>query len=155
MAGTAKVVWDLAVKYGPKLGAALAVLWTFLKENPNIPTWLSKQLREIAERTKVLSKRGHAARIRGTLDIIRDVAREVDAHDGEAPGTDIGTWVSHADSIGHRVRLAEALPKPQRKETLARLLTESEALLADLISALTSIRSAPATALPEDEPGTS
>jgi hypothetical protein len=118
----------LAVKHGPKLVSAIGLLATFMKNNPGIPSWFRKQLDDVNKRV-----------VRGMLDIVKDVASKLREHDRERSGADADRWIERADSIGHRVRLAEALPKASQKKTLAGLLSETEALLAELIDALARV----------------
>lgn len=141
MPGQMQAALKIAMKYGPKIGAAIAVLSTFLNENPGISTWSRKRIQEINKRIEALSNRGDAARIREMLDIVRDVAQDSDVRDGGWSEAHAEQWKNHADNIGHRVRLAEALPKPDRKRALAELLTETETLLADAINALARVSS--------------
>ena len=135
MAGRAQAVFQFALKHGPKMGEALAVLVSFIKANPDLPAVLRERLVDISRRINALSKRGGAAKINGMLDIIRDFARDASPA-GADSRVDAGLWMSRVDSIRHRVRLASALPRPAQKKNLALLMTETENALADLINTL-------------------
>ena len=126
----------LAVKNAPKIIAAIGALSVFLKNHPDISTRARETLEGIPKRlTTVLQRHGDAAKIRGILGIIRDVAGELDAPATSGPRIDAGEWLAKADGIERRVRLAEAQPRAEQKKTLAGLLSEAEALLADFIQA--------------------
>jgi hypothetical protein len=151
-AGTAV---KFVVKNGPKIVAALGTVSVFLKNHPEIPAWFREQLDDIPKRISAAqARRTDAARIRGMLDIIRDVAREAEVNEADPSTADAATWIRRADEIELRVRLAEALPRPEQKKTLARLRTETEALLAERIDAVTGAPPVPASDSPSDEPPT-
>lgn len=152
MPADARAVWRFAVKNWPKAVAALGALRVFLKDHPEISKWLREQFDDIAQRVVAVQKRrGDAARIRGILDIIRDVAREWGVQKGDPSTADAALWLRRADDIELGVRLAEQQPRPDQKRTLARLGAEADALLADLLQAMARVRSLPAPEPPEDE----
>jgi hypothetical protein len=153
MRADAGAMWRFAVRNWPKILAAVGALNAFLKEHPGVSTWLREQLDDIGKRVvAVQARRGDAARIRGMLDIIRDVAREWDAHQGDRSTADAAPWLRRADDIELGVRLAEKQARPDQKRTLVRLRAETDALLADLLQAMARARSLPATDSPGNEP---
>ena len=78
----------LAVKNAPKIIAAIGALSVFLKNHPDISTRARETLEGIPKRlTTVLQRHGDAAKIRGILSIIRDVAGELDAPAASGPGS--------------------------------------------------------------------
>ncbi len=149
MAGQAQVVITFALKYGPTIGKALADLVAFVKANPSLPAAVRSRLADITRRLNAVSKRTGAAKITGMLDIIRDVAGEASA-DGQS-AVDAGPWITRADSIGRRVRLASALPRADQKKALALLMTETKVALADLIEALAPVGPARPAVAPAEE----
>jgi hypothetical protein len=152
MPSTAGAIVKAAVKHGPKIAAGVITFVAFVKENPAITTWLREHLGDIPKRlNEVNARHGDAAKFRGMLEIIRDVARELDAHAGDQPTTHAATWLEHADKIELGVRLAEAQPRPEQKRTLARLRTETEELLAELLQATAGVQTDPSTESTEPE----
>jgi hypothetical protein len=147
-------MWRFLVKNWPKIIAAIGTLDLFLKNHPGIPAWFRERLDEIPKRIVAVQKRhGDAAKIRGMLDIIRDVAHQLDAHEGAQATTDAAaSWIRRADDIELGVRLAESQARTEQKKTLARLRTETDALLAELIDAIARVRALPASEPPDDEP---
>ena len=147
---------QFVVKNWPRALAALKELDTFLKAHPGVPTWLRGRLDDIRRRIDAVQKRrGDAARIRGMLDIIRTESRELAAHEGHRSATDPAAWIRRADTIDHRVRLAEVQDRPEQRRTLARLKAEADLLLADLIDATADVPSGLESEQPdgpEDEP---
>jgi hypothetical protein len=149
---TVGAIWQLLVKHWPKIVAALTLFETFIKNHPGLPVWLKAQFEEVSKRVIAAQKRrGAAARIRGMLAIIRDVARDLDAHDGEQSTTDAANWIRRADDIELGVRLAETQARADQKKTLNRLRGETDTLLADLLEAA-RVRSLSATESPADKP---
>lgn len=145
MPGGARALWRLGVKFGPRLVAVITAASAFIASHPEVPAWFRRRLENVQEKIAAAQQqRGDAAKIRAMLTIIREVAGELDAHDGEQPSTDPATWLRRADSIDRGVRLAEAQPRPDQKKTLARLRTETGDLLAELIEVTTPTYSAPA-----------
>ena len=150
MATPAGAIWKLAVKNwpeivknGPKVVAAVGVLSQYLKDHPDIPTWLRQRLTAVPERiVREQRKHGEAAKIRGNLDIVRDVARDAE----KAAGSPVppSSYIARADGIDRAVRLAEAMSRSEQKSALAQLRTRTDALLAELIDAVAQV-----------EPGTS
>jgi hypothetical protein len=134
MAIPAKDAVKFIVKNGPKAMAAAAALMAFLKDHPALPSWFRHQADELRKRiAKIPERHGDAARIRGMLDIIRDVAQQTEAHGPQGSGATAASWIARADNIEQRVRLAEAQQGATRKKTLARIATETDELLAALI----------------------
>ena len=130
--------WPEIVKNGPKVVAAVGVLTQFLKDHPDIPTWLRQRLNDIPDRIiREQKKHSDASRIRGNLDIVRDVARDAE---NAAPGTIVAApFIARADGIERGVRLAEALARPEQKTALMQLKTRTDALLAELIDAVARV----------------
>ena len=137
--------WPLLVKYGPKALGALTVLTRFAADNPAIPTWFRKRLQDLPKRLSDVQKRsGDAARIRGTLEVVRDVARDAQAADEQVDGAG---YVVRADRIERGVKLAETLDGQERKLALRRLKTDTDGLLAEVLEAVSGRRPpAPAAA---------
>jgi len=137
----------LAVKNAPRIIAAVGALSVFLKNHPDLSTRARETLEAVPKRfTAALQRHGDAAKTRGILGIIRDVAGELDVPGASGPKIDATEWLAKADGIERRVRLAEAQPRPEQKKTLAGLLSEAEALLADFIQATADTK-------PSTEPG--
>lgn len=133
--------WPLLVKHWPKVLVAFGALTKWLNDHPDVPDRIRKRFADLP--TRILDaqqRRGDAAKIRATLDIVRDVAR--DAHEAES-SFDAGSWTRRADDIALGVRLAEELARPQRRTTLARLKAQTDTLLADLIDAVAHLHSGP------------
>jgi hypothetical protein len=86
---------------------------------------------------------GPAAKIRGTLDLIRDVAN--DAQQAETSFL-AAPWIARADDIALGVRLAEQQDRPKQKETLADLKTRTDALLAELLETVARLHAPDSTA---------
>lgn len=151
MAIPAKNAVTFVVKNGPAALAAGARLITFLKDHPALPTWFRDQADDLRKRVaEILKRRGDAPRIRGMLDIIRDVAHQMEAHGPEGSGATAASWIAQADNIEQRVRLAEAQLGATQKKTLARIATETDELLAALIEETARIGARAATR--SDEP---
>jgi hypothetical protein len=130
--------WPELVKNGPKVVAAVGALSQFLKDHPDIPTWLRQRLDDVPKRVISVQKRhGDASRIRGNLDIVRDVARDAEKADGRT--VQAAGYVARADGIERGVRLAEALARPEQRTALAQLKTRTDALLAELIDAVAQV----------------
>lgn len=142
----------LAVKNAPKIIAAIGALSVFLKNHPDISTRARETLEGIPKRlTTVLQRHGDAAKIRGILSIIRDVAGELDSDSAAGPRIDAVEWTARADGIERRVRLAEAQPRAEQKRTLAGLLSEAEVLLAEFIQATSETKPSSAPKPPDAE----
>jgi hypothetical protein len=139
MAVQIKDVVKLVVKHGPQVSRALAYALDFIKQNPNAPVWVRTRLQDLVKRLQELRKKKDAKRIRGTLEVVRDVARDAGTQSPLPSPTGAKSWAARADNIGHRVRLAEAMPKAQKKVALALLVTETDALLADLLESIAKI----------------
>jgi hypothetical protein len=123
--------WPLLVKYGPKVVAALPLVTKFVKDHPDVPNWFRDRMNAVPKRLVAIQGRvGTAAKITGTLDLIRDVAR--DAEQAETSFS-AAPWVGRADDIALGVRLAEKQDRPKQKETLAGLKGRTDDLLADLL----------------------
>ena len=145
MATPAGAIWKLAVKNwpeivknGPKVVAAVGVLSQYLKDHPDIPTWLRQRLTAIPDRVIAEQrKHGEAAKIRGNLGIVRDVAR--DAEKAAGSPVQASSYVARADGIERGVKLAEALTRSEQKAALAQLRTRTDALLAELIDAVAQV----------------
>lgn len=126
MAVPVRDVAKYVVKNVPTVLAALATVRTFVNDHPGTPTWFRDQFDDLGKRIAAVQKQyGDAARIRGMLVIVRDVAHQMDAHGDR--------WISRADNIEQRVRLAEARPRPGQKKALAAIAKETDELLAHLI----------------------
>jgi hypothetical protein len=153
LAGT---VFRLVVKNAPKIGVALQAVNVFLKANPAISTWARERLTAVPKQVAAVQKRhGDAAKIRGMLDIVREVAGELEAHASDAAGPVVAApWVQRADDIERGVRLAEKQSPPERRKSFARLKEQADALLAELLEATTRVQTVPApgaTAASQDE----
>jgi hypothetical protein len=147
-------MWRFVVKNWPQIVAALGTANTFLKEHPGLQDWWRERLNDVSKRVAaVQQRRGDAARIRGMLDIIRDVAHELDASAADPSRVDAAGWTRRADDIELGVRLAESQARPERRRTLARLKTETDALLADVIDAIARVRALPEGGTPEVQEG--
>jgi hypothetical protein len=142
----------LAVKNAPRIIAAVGALSVFLKNHPEIPARARETLEGIPKRiTTVLQRHGDAAKIRGILGIIRDVAGELSTDGTSEPHIDAAAWTARADSIERRVRLAEAQPRAEQKRTLAGLLSEAEVLLAEFIQATSETKPSSTPGAPDGE----
>lgn len=131
----------LIVKHWPKILMAVGALTKFVNDHPDLPDRFRKQLSALPDRiADAQRRRGDAAKIRGTLDIVRDVAR--DAQEAEH-AFESATWIRRADDIALGVRLAEELDRPQRKPALAKLKAQTDTLLADLIDTVAHLHSGP------------
>jgi hypothetical protein len=123
--------WPLVLKYGPKAVAALTVVTKFVSDNPKVPEWFRKRIEDLPNRlSDVQKKRGDAAKIRGTLEIIREVA--LDAQRADA-SVDAGAYVARADRIERGVRLAETQERGDQKPLLAKLKSDTDSLLAAVL----------------------
>jgi hypothetical protein len=137
-------VWRFVVKNWPQIVSALTAANRYLKDHPGLQDWWRERLTEVSKRiVAVQQRRGDAARIRGMLDIIRDVARELDEHAADRSRVDAAGWTRRADDIELGVRLAESQARPERRRTLARLKTETDALLAEVVDAIARVRELP------------
>jgi hypothetical protein len=140
----AATIWKFMVRNWPRIAAAVGTIDTFLKEHPGVPAWFRERLGDVrVQLLAVQQRRGEAARIRGMLGILRDVAQDLDAHDATRPRVDAAEWLGHADNIERRVRLAEAQSRAERRKSLERLRAETDGLLAALIDATAHARSVP------------
>lgn len=154
MPGRAVTAVQFVVKNWPRIAAAFATVNLFLQRNPTISARVREQLEDIQKRLVALQhRRSDAGRIRGMLDIVRDVARELEAQD-EGSSVAAAAWLRRADTIERGVRLAEAQPRQEQKRTLARFKADAEALLAELVEATARTEADPAPAPPEVEPPT-
>lgn len=125
---------ELAKKYGPQLGTAVAAIGTFLAKNPKVSTWAQEHLDDLPKRLAVvLQRRGDAAKIRGVLEVTRDSVRTLRSKDAERVRDVADGWVTRADDLELVVGLAEHLGASERRRTLARLRTKADALLAEVI----------------------
>jgi hypothetical protein len=103
----------------------------FVQDHPDVPNRLRDRVNGVPKRLAGIQARiGTAAKITGTLDLIRDVAR--DAEQAETSFS-AAPWVGRADAIALGVRLAEKQDRPKQKETLAGLKGRTDDLLADLL----------------------
>ena len=126
--------WPLIVKYGPKVVAALPLVLKFVQDHPDVPNWFRERMSGVPKRLVAIQARvGTAARIRGTLDLIRDVARDAQEAETSFQAT---PWVERADDIALGVRLAEKQDRPKQKETLGGLKTRTDDLLAELLESV-------------------
>lgn len=126
--------WPLLVKYGPQALTAVSVLTKFVTDNPAVPAWFRDRLRDVPKRMNAVQKRhGEAAKIRGTLEIIRDVAQDAHTADARINAAD---YRSRADRIELGVRLAETQDRQARKIQLGRLKADTDALLAELLESV-------------------
>ncbi len=126
--------WPLVVKYGPRVVAVLPHFVKFFQDHQEIPNWFRDRMGGVPKRLVAIQARvGTAARIRGTLDLIRDVSR--DAQQAET-SFDATPWVGRADDIALGVRLAEKQDRPKQKETLAGLKSRTDDLLAELLESV-------------------
>lgn len=151
LAGTG-AIWQFLSKNWPHIVRALQAVDAFLKIHPGVSTWIRQQLEEIRGRVvSVQKRRGEAAKIRGMLEIVKDVALELDTHAGHLSTADATTWIRRADDIERGVRIAETQARPDRKKSLARLRAETDVLLAEVIDAMAGVRPLPATATTDDE----
>jgi hypothetical protein len=142
-------IWRFVVKNWPQIVAALTTANRFLKDHPDLQAWWRQRLNDVSARVvAVQRRRSEAARIRGVLDIIRDVAHELETHQEDHPGFEAAPWVRRADDIELGVRLAETQARAEQRRTLGRLRTETDALLAQLLDATARLRSLP---VPEEE----
>jgi len=133
MSPIAGTVAKLVIKYGPKAIAAIISMATLIAKNPAMAEWAKKQFEDISRRMQEVSKeRGDAAKTRGTLSVIRDVARALEANDPGKDETHADLWIQRADKIELRVQLAEALPRTPKKKALSDLKAEATSLLAVL-----------------------
>ncbi len=124
--------WPQLVRHWPRVVATLGVVVKFVQDHPEIPAWFRTRLEDVPKRlADVQRRRGLPARIRGTLDIVRDVALDAaQAHGGHVTAEE---YLRRADGIDRGVRLAEALPHPARREQLGRLKEQTDVLLSDLL----------------------
>ena len=135
----------------PKAVAALKEVDAFLKEHPDVPTWLRRRFDDIRKRIETIpQRRGDAAKIRAMLDIVRTEARDFEAQGGHR--IDAASWAQRADNLERRVRLAEVLNQPEQRTALARLRAEADALVGDLIDATATVQSLPAPATEGEQP---
>lgn len=142
--------WPLLVKYGPKAVAAVTVLIKFVTETPGIPDWFRDRLEDLPKRmSDVQKRRGDAAKIRGTLEIIRDVARDAETADERIDGAG---YALRADRIERGVKLAETQDRQEQKVLLSRLSTDTNALLAEVLEAVSGTSHAGATGAVSPEP---
>jgi hypothetical protein len=126
--------WPLLLKYGPKAVAAFGVLSKFVADNPRIPTWFRERLEHLPTRLSDVQRRpGDAAKIRGTLEIIRDVARDAQKADERVDAED---YVNRADRIERGVKLAETQDRREQRALLGKLKADTDALLAELLEAV-------------------
>jgi hypothetical protein len=139
--------WPLLVTYGPRVLTAFTVVSKFAADNPLIPKWFRERLEHLPNRLNEVQKRhGDAAKIRGTLDIIRDVAR--DAQTANEP-VDAALYVSRADRIERGVKLAETRDRQEQKPLLGKLKADTDALLADVLEAVSGTSTGTAAAAPD------
>ncbi|MGN6444487.1 hypothetical protein [Amnibacterium sp.] len=142
MPGTARAVLAMAakagpliLKYGPRVAGAVAVLTKFAHDNPGIPAWFRARLRDVPQQMEdVQHRHGDAAKIAGTLGIIRDVARDAKTADERI---DAEGYVLRADRLERGLRLVEAQEGHERKQRLTQLKADTDALLAEVLEAVT------------------
>jgi hypothetical protein len=157
MEGDARGVSRFVAKNWPRVVVALKEVETFLKDHPEVPNRLRRQLDDIRKRLDAVQNlRGDAARIREMLNVVRSEARDLDGPGGTQSTAGAARWTSRADNIERRVRLAELQDQPAQKNTLAGLRAEAGVLIAELIDATANAGSLslPQREEPEDEPGT-
>jgi len=131
----ASKLWPLLVKYGPKVVGAVTLLTKFVADNPRIPAWFRERMTDLPKRLSDVQKRhGDAAKIRGTLEIIRDVAQSAQQA-GES--LDAADYTARADRIERGLRLVEAKDRADRKPMLAKLKSDTDDLLAEVLQAVT------------------
>ncbi len=122
----------LLVKHWPKVVQTIPVVVRFVQDNPAVPAWFRERLADVPRRlAAAYARRSPAARIRATLEIVRDVAR--DAERADASRMTAKHYLDRANGIERGVRLAEAQSRPQQGTTFERLTKETDALLADLL----------------------
>lgn len=137
VATAAVKLWPIIRKNWPKAMAAIGQIYKFIGDNPDLPKKLKDLLTGVPQRVADVQKRGDEAdKILGTLNIVRDVAREASMNGSTA--VDVDRSVAHANGIERGVRLAAALSRPAKKQALARLRSQTDELLAELIDAVAS-----------------
>lgn len=151
MAADTARIWTFVVTNWPRIAGAIGTMDRFLKEHPDISAWFRERLDEVRKQLiAVQQRRGDAARIRGMLDILRDVVRDLEARPAARPVIDASEWIGHAENIERRVRLAEAQSRPEQRKSLARLRAETDGLLAALIDETARVQPRPTLGSPED-----
>ena len=123
-----------AWKHKALLTTAVAAIGKFLADHPNLSAWAKSRLNDIAKRMqKVPTKQGDAAQILGTVGVIRTEANSLAAENGDIPAAVTASWLKRANDIEHAVRLAEQQSQPLQRRTLAKLKSDTEAVLAEII----------------------
>ena len=123
----------ILIKHGPAAMKWISVVAVPLAKNPDILEWAQKQFQDISRRMDEVSKQhGDAAKTRGMLSVVRDVARNLEANDPGKDETRADLWIQRADKIELRVQLAEAQPRTPKKKALTALKAEATSLLAAL-----------------------
>jgi hypothetical protein len=123
----------IVIKHGPTAMKWISTAAELLVKNSQMVEWAKKQFEDISRRMQEVSKQhGDAAKTRGTLSVIRDVARALEANDPGKDETHADLWSQRADKIELRVQLAEALPRTPKKKALSDLKAEATSLLAAL-----------------------
>ena len=143
--------WPTIAKNWPKIISTLGLVVKIAHDNPGIPDWFRKRLIDLPRRLDDLQKRrGQAAKIRGVLDVIKDVARDAQlADDGSV---DAASFIRRADSIERGVLLAEAQARAERKVTLKRLKDDTAALLTELLGVVARVNSIASRSIEEELP---
>lgn len=140
--GRAGAVWQVLVQNAPKVFAALQLAERFLTDHPEVPTWVRRRVHDVGDRiAQAQARRSEAARIRGTLEIVRETAQDLSARDDLEART--GMWLRRADDIERALRLAESRAKRERKKMVVSLKVRTDTLAADLVEVLTDVEVPP------------
>ena len=133
MPSNASRLLQFAWKHKALLTTAVAAIGKFLADHPNLPAWAKSRLDDIAKRMqKVPTKQGDAAQILGTVGVVRTEANSL-AAESDIPASVTASWLKRANDIEHAVRLAEQQSQPLQRRTLAKLKSDTEAVLAEII----------------------
>ena len=135
----------LLVKQWPRIEMAARFIGPYLAAHPELSTQIRERLAGLGEQVRTAQRRrGDAEKIRGMLAIVRGTVADLEREHGEAAFRERTTvWLERANRIELAVRLAEAREPAEKKKSLARLRTETDGLVGDVLNAMTTSRELP------------
>lgn len=140
MAGAAGSVVKLAMKWGPRLIAAVGTMEALDKQFPGAKGKAAEYARQVGPKLAAAqAKKSPAGRLRSKIAVIRETIRAMEERAGEPQfAAQAAAWRKSASDLESTAALANALEGKEKRALIAEQLTKADVLLRDVIEALSA-----------------